>query len=175
MLSSNVAVATFFDGERITFHGPWRSNNVEIVRYCFPLCGLMAGEFPSSVFTFQKNTEYRALLRNQSPALGGCGETIFVINNLHVDCGSLLPLSSPKPALDNRGKLKPPSDPLVWQQAARPKAAAGCRSPRRKVYFGEPYKHIPMKHSPHRTQPEPSQRHVGRFSDLPVTSETAGF
>jgi hypothetical protein len=115
MLYSKVAVAAFFDGERITFHGPWRSNNVEIVRYCFPLCGLMAGEFPSSVFTFQKNTEYRALLRNQSPALGGCGETIFVINNLHVDCGSLLPLSNPQPAVDNRGKHEQPSDPLVWQ------------------------------------------------------------
>ena len=81
----------------------------------------------------QKNTEFRALLRNQSRALGACRETIFVINNLHVDCGSLLPLSSPQPAVENRGKHEQPSDPLVWQQAARTKAAAGCRSPRRMV------------------------------------------
>jgi hypothetical protein len=67
------------------------------------------------VFTFQGNTEYRANLRNQSPALDACEETIYVINNLHVDCGSLLPLSNPQPAVDNRGKHEQPSDPLFWQ------------------------------------------------------------
>jgi hypothetical protein len=69
----------------------------------------------------QKNTEFRTLMRNKSPALGAFGETIFVVSNLHLDCASLLPLSSPQPAVDNRGKLEQPSDPLVWQQAARTK------------------------------------------------------
>ncbi len=44
----------------------------------------------------QKNTEFRTLMRNKSPALDACGETIFVINNLHLDCGSRLPQSKQK-------------------------------------------------------------------------------
>ena len=84
----------------------------------------------------QKNTEFRALIRDQSRALAACEETILVVSNLHMDCGSLLPLSSPQPAVDNRGKLEQPSAPLVWQQAAPTKTAAGCRSPRRKVSLG---------------------------------------
>ena len=98
----------------------------------------------------QKNTEFRALIRDQSRALGSGEETIFVINNLHVDCGSLLPLSNPQPAVDNRGKHEHPSARLVWQQAAPTKAAAACRSPRRKVSLGPIQTHLnEAQPSPH--------------------------
>jgi len=116
-LRSMVEAITQLKDRALVFSALWlKGRRVSVVRVHFP------GEH-----------RIPGLIRNQSPALDACGETIFVINNLHLDCGSLLPLSNPQPAVDNRGKHEHPSAPLVWQQAARTKAAAGCRSPSRKL------------------------------------------